>query len=115
MCKTEVRCVNRAFTSAAARWTARSRAPVKCGRSGGRCFDPHSELSKENNYSTTSACVKQFLVGNAEHVGLTVSQNASAELAERGQGKQGAVGVRLLHQQRDFLSPGEKQLPSTSP
>lgn len=45
---------------------------------------------------------------------LTISQQAPAELIEGGQGEERGVGVRLLHQDTDFLSPGQQQPPNTT-
>lgn len=45
------------------------------------------------------------------HSRLTVGQQTPAELVEGGKGEERAVGVRLLQQHRDFLSPGEQQPP----
>lgn len=50
----------------------------------------------------------KFLV---KHAGFTIGQQAPAEYVEGRQGEERAIGVRLLHQYRYFLTPGEQQPP----
>lgn len=41
----------------------------------------------------------------------TIGKKTPEKLVESGQREEGAIGVWLFHQYRDFLSPGEQQPP----
>lgn len=78
--------------------------------------EKHSTLnwSMSDTFDNGNNPNQNSLLEMVGHVGLTISQQAPAELAEGGQGEEGAVSVWFFHQHRDLLSPGQQKPPDTS-